>query len=93
VTIRAGVNQQHKSWEIDQHSSLKSAKETAPWLLEMCMETVEGHHKSRNMKHILDQYMLTIEGEDGGAMAQDRNKGVIAHADLQFGGGFVGYED
>ncbi len=59
MTIDAGVNQQHKSWEVDQHPSLKSAKETAPWLLEMCAETVEGHRELGNVKHILDQDTLT----------------------------------
>ncbi len=61
VTAGAGVNRQHKSREVDQHPSLKSAKETAPWLLEMCTETVEGHRESGNVKHILDQDTLTVE--------------------------------
>jgi hypothetical protein len=37
--------------------------------------------------------MLTVEQEDGSAASQDRNEGVIAHADLKIGNGFVRYED
>jgi hypothetical protein len=93
VAIGSGVNRQNKSREVNQHACLKSPKESAPQLLEMCVETVEGHGKAGDMEDISDKNPLAVKGEYGGAATKDGNKGVIAHSDLQICNGLVRNED
>jgi hypothetical protein len=55
------------------------------------MQTVERHHKPRDVEGIADEDTLTIEGDNSSASTQDRDEGVIAHLHLKVGG-FVQYE-
>ncbi len=73
VAIGARVDQQEECWKVNQHSSLKSANETASALLEMSARTVEWHRKTRNVKDIADKNALSVEGEDGSAASKDWN--------------------
>jgi hypothetical protein len=93
VSIGSGVNGQNKSREVNQHACLESPKESAPRLLEMCAETVEGHGKAEDVEDISDKNPLVIKGEYGGATTKDGKKGVIAHLDLQICNGLVRNED
>jgi hypothetical protein len=83
VAIGARVDQQEECWKVNQHSSLKSANETASALLEMSARTVEWHRKTRNVKDIADKNALSVEGEDGSAASKDWNVWVITHVHLQ----------
>ncbi len=56
---------------------------------EVCSKTVERHHKTRDVEGTGDKDTLTVKGEDGGATTQDWDEGIIAHAHLKVGDGFV----
>ncbi len=44
------------------------------------------------MEGIADEDTLTIEGDNSGALTQNRDEGIIAHLHLKVGDGFVLYE-
>jgi hypothetical protein len=68
-------------------------EESAPPLLEMCMETVEGHGKAGDVEDISDKNPLAVKGEYGSATTKDGNKEVIAYLDFQICNGLVRNED
>jgi hypothetical protein len=89
VAIGACVDWQDECLKVNQHSSLKSANETASALLEMSAKTVKWHRKTGNVKGIADKNALSVEGEDGSAVSKDWNVWVITHAHLQIFNGLV----
>jgi hypothetical protein len=92
VTVGECVHSEHKSWETDKHPSLVCAIECAATLGEVRVQTVEGHHKPRDVEGVADEDTLTIEGDNSGALTQNRDEGIIAHLHLKVGDGFVRYE-
>ncbi len=89
VTIRQRVGSEHKGWETDKHPSLVCAIEYAATLGEVRVKTVEGHHKPRDMEGVVDENMLTIEGDNSSASTQNRDEEIIAHLHLKVRDGFV----
>ncbi len=74
------------------HASLVAPQETAPQLMKMSTETVKGDPKARDVEHILDEKMLTIERNDCHSTTQDRGKGIVTHADAKAVNRFLGDE-
>jgi hypothetical protein len=92
VTVGRRVHSEHKGQETDKHPSLVCAIECAATLGEVRAQTVEGHHKPRDVEGIADEDTLTIEGDNSSALTQNWDEGIIAHSHLKVGDGFVQYE-
>jgi hypothetical protein len=71
ITVRQRVNSEHKGQETDKHPSLICTIECTATLGEVCTQTVEGHHKPRDVEGIADEYTLTVEGDNSGASTQN----------------------
>ncbi len=56
---------------------------------EVCLQAVERHHETRDVEGVLDEDMLTVEGDNSSATIQDREEGIIAHVHLEVGVRFV----
>ena len=52
-------------------------------MCEVRVQAVEWHHKTRkNMEDVLDEYTLTMEGEDSYAATKDRDEQIVSHTYL-----------
>ncbi len=89
VAVQGSIHCENKSREADKHPCLVCSIECTATLGEVRLQAVERHHKTRDMEGILYKDMLTVEGDHRGAATQDWNEGIIAHAHLQVGDGFV----
>jgi hypothetical protein len=92
VTFGQPADSEHKGRETDKHPSLVCTIECAATLGEVRAQTVEGHHKPRDMEGIADEDTLIVEGDNSGALTQNWDEGIIAHSHLKVGGGFERYE-
>jgi hypothetical protein len=67
------------------HAEALHTNEAAPMLALVSAEAVKRVAESRNMKTVSDQDSFPIDGNDGGAIAQDGGEGVVAHTDASCG--------
>ncbi len=84
------VNLNDKGWEEHMKTWAAHADETATALSLMGSEAIQGIPEVRNVETISDEYLLTIQRDDGGAMPKDWSKGVIAHVYPSTNNGIVG---
>jgi hypothetical protein len=89
VTVGGSINRQDKSREVHQDPSFRSSDEATTPLFEMSSKAVERNHETRNMEGISDENLLILQGEDGSATANNREKGIVAHPNLEILNGFV----
>jgi hypothetical protein len=84
------VNLNDKGWEEHMKTWAAHANETATVLSLMGSEAIQGILEVRNAETISDEYLLTIQRDDGGAMPKDWSKGVIAHVYPSTDNGIIG---
>ena len=89
VTVGGRVHSEHKGRETDKHPSLVCTIECAATLGEVRVQTVEGNHKPRDVEGVVDENMLTIEGDNSSALTQNQDEEIIAHLHLKVRDGFV----
>jgi hypothetical protein len=90
VAVQGSIHCENKCREADEHPCLVRPIEcTATLGCEVRSQAVERHHETRDVEGVSYKDTLTIEGNHHGAATQDWNEGIIAHAHLQVGDGFV----
>jgi hypothetical protein len=71
--------------EVNQHPIFISPNESTAALGEVGAKTVERDNKPWDMESISNKIFFPVEGNDGSALAKDRNQGFVAHANLEIG--------
>jgi hypothetical protein len=89
MAVQGSIHCENKSREADEHPCLVRPIECTATLGKVHLQAVERHHETRDVEGILYKDTLTIKGDHHGAATQDWNEGIIAHAHLQVGDGFV----
>ncbi len=89
VTVGGSINRQDKSREVHQDPSFRGSDEATTPLFEMSSKAVERNRETRNMEGILGKNPLIVQGEDGSTTANNREKGFVAHPNLEILNGLV----
>jgi hypothetical protein len=79
VAVGHGVDFYNKGWKEDVHAKTIHTNEATTALTLMGPKTVKGVAQVRYVKTVPDEDFLSIEGDDGRAMAKDWSKGIVAH--------------
>ena len=82
VAVGHCVDFYDKGWKEDVHTRTVHTNEATTTLALMGPKTVEGVAQVRYVKTVPDENFLSIERDDGRAVAKDWSKGVVAHPNL-----------
>ena len=80
MAVDGCVHGKDELWEIHEEAGLLSPDKAASTLGDVLSKTVEGHHKSRNVKNVADKKTFTIKLKNSCPPTEDWDERIVAHA-------------
>jgi hypothetical protein len=79
MTVCGHVDTENHTREVNVHTRVKAPHKAATPLTKVCAKAVERNPKGRDVKDIMDQKTLTIQGDDGRAPPKNGSIRVVSH--------------